>query len=128
MAVSLLSLVLVLAAQDSVRAAPPDTLAAARDTIAVAPDTTEVPRLVREGMVPGGSRRNLEALADFVRWSGGIDESTRLILADAQTSGGLLISLPAERAVRLLDELRERGTHGAIVGDVVAGTGVEVVE
>ena len=86
----------------------------------------DVHRLAAEGLVPGGTRRNQEALGDFVRWAGSIDEPTRLILCDAQTSGGLLISVPRARSERLLEELRGRGVAGALIGEVVAGKGVDV--
>jgi selenide,water dikinase len=86
----------------------------------------DVPALARAGFVPGGSRRNLEGLADFVRWGDGTDEATRLILADAQTSGGLLISVPGERSRPLLDGLAERGVSGVVIGQVVSDPGLEV--
>jgi len=86
----------------------------------------DVHRLAAEGLVPGGTRRNQEALGDFVRWADHVDEPTRLILCDAQTSGGLLISVPRERSERLLEELHGRGVEGALIGEVVVGDGVEV--
>jgi selenide,water dikinase len=86
----------------------------------------DVRALAEQGFVPGGSQRNLASLADFVAWSPTIDEVTRLILCDAQTSGGLLISSPPERSRRLLDELRAFDLPAAIVGEVVPGSGIEV--
>lgn len=47
---------------------------------------------VRDGFVSGGTRRNLEWVAPHTRWLGGIGEEERLLLADAQTSGGLLVA------------------------------------
>ncbi len=61
--------------------------------------------LVEEGHVPGGTERNLEDLAGAVEW-GDVDAVTRTLLADAQTSGGLLIALPPEAADALVAELR----------------------
>ena len=87
----------------------------------------DVERLAADGFVPGGSRRNRDALADFVRWADTLDETTRLILCDAQTSGGLLISISDERCERLLAELRNRGAGGSVIGEVVEGAGVDVV-
>ncbi len=87
----------------------------------------EVRQLAEAGFVPGGTRRNLEALADYVRWPEAMDEASRLILADAQTSGGLLISVPPAARSRLLERLQARGVVGSVVGEVVAGTGIEVV-
>lgn len=60
--------------------------------------------LVEQGHVPGGSRRNLEDLVDSVAW-GDSDEVTRTLLVDAQTSGGLLISIPPVEAETLVAQL-----------------------
>jgi selenide,water dikinase len=47
---------------------------------------------VRDGFVSGGTRRNLDWVASNVSWRSGIDDDERLLLADAQTSGGLLLA------------------------------------
>ena len=62
--------------------------------------------------VPGGTRRNQYDLAPHVRW-GDADPVTRLLLADAQTSGGLLIALPRREAEALVEELRAGTAAGA---------------
>jgi len=61
------------------------------------------------GVVPGGTRDNLAFVEPHVDWDGGISEVQKLILADAQTSGGLLIAVPQERLDALLAALAERG-------------------
>jgi len=77
--------------------------------------------LVREGIAPGGSRRNLEFLRDRLTVETGVSEEDLLVLADAQTSGGLLIALPADDVGRLKAELVRRGvTVVAEVGEIVA--------
>jgi len=53
--------------------------------------------LARQDLFPGGSRRNYEAYRDLVDW-GGLDEMQRMLLCDAQTSGGLLVAIPPDRA------------------------------
>jgi selenide, water dikinase len=83
--------------------------------------------LARAGLVPGGSHRNLAALGDFVRWSSEVDEATRLVLADAQTSGGLLMSVDATRVAALLSALSARNVQGVVVGQVTPGPVIEVV-
>jgi selenide,water dikinase len=98
----------------------------ARVEASIVPLLPDVPRLVSEGFVPGGTLRNLQALADFVRWSDELDQATRVILCDAQTSGGLLISIPRERRERLLEELRLRCTTGVVIGEVIEGAGIDV--
>jgi selenide, water dikinase len=77
--------------------------------------------MLARGAVPGGTKRNLESLAATVRFAGGVPEAERLLLADAQTSGGLLIALAAERVERLQQALgRERLPPAAVIGRVTA--------
>jgi len=65
------------------------------------------------GVVPGGTRDNLAFVEPHVDWDEGISEVQKLVLADAQTSGGLLIAVPPERLDALLAALAERGVAGA---------------
>jgi selenide,water dikinase len=74
--------------------------------------------LARQGEVPGGSHRNLTDLADDVTWADQVDEATRLLLCDAQTSGGLLISVAADRCDALCAELTRRGDGATVIGTV----------
>lgn len=77
--------------------------------------------LASAGAVPGGSLNNLEYVADHVTFAQGVSHVAKLILADAQTSGGLLISLPEDRADSLLAGLKERGVmDAACIGRVTA--------
>ena len=55
--------------------------------------------LAERNLFPDGSRRNYAAFRDQVEW-GGLGETEQLMLCDAQTSGGLLIAIPAENAAR----------------------------
>ena len=84
------------------------------------PVLPEVSELIAAGHVPGGTRRNLEDLGDRIVF-GDQDETTRLILADAQTSGGLLISVPKEHADELMKLLEAAGPVAAIIGRVTDG-------
>jgi selenide,water dikinase len=95
---------------------------AARVELGAVPVLGWVRDLVRRGCVPGGSRANLAAAAQHCDGLEAVDEIDRIVLADAQTSGGLLIAVPAARATELVGELRRRGapTHAAI-GEVIAG-------
>ena len=70
--------------------------------------------LAVEKVVPGGTRRNLEHAGDFTDF-GDADMGTRLLLADAQTSGGLLIAVSESRADHLLRALRREQTPVATV-------------
>lgn len=72
------------------------------------------------GLYPGGTKRNLTYYGKGVKWSGAIAEEQKLLLADAQTSGGLLISVAAELVEKLHSALDRRGvkTH-AEIGEIV---------
>jgi cysteine desulfurase len=76
------------------------------------------------GVVPGGTRNNLSYVEPHVRFASGVSQAARLILADAQTSGGLLISVPAGRAGALLASLRARGVDQAAIIGQIPGEGV----
>ncbi len=77
--------------------------------------------LVSRGFIPGGTRRNLEA-AVKAEWADDIDAADRYLCADAQTSGGLLLAVPAENHAALLEALCAEGTPAAAtVGCVVHG-------
>jgi selenide,water dikinase len=69
--------------------------------------------LACQDVVPGGTRRNLAAVATSVDWSERLSEVERLVLADAQTSGGLLIAVAPENGDALLTELAARGVRTA---------------
>lgn len=74
-----------------------------------------------EGLCPGGTRRNLDYAAPNVRFPARLDENERLLLADAQTSGGLLMAVEGNRLDALLSALAARGVPvRAVVGEVVA--------
>lgn len=77
--------------------------------------------LASRGVVPGGTERNLEA-ADRVEWDDSLGTADRYLCVDAQTSGGLLLAVPAEHETALLAALREERTPAAaVIGRVVAG-------
>lgn len=72
--------------------------------------------------VPGGSRANLRYLEGKVGWGLGIKEDEKLMLADAQTSGGLLIAVPHEKLTMLLAGLEKRDVMTrAVIGVVTEG-------
>lgn len=78
--------------------------------------------LAADGLYPGGSQRNL-AWASEVLDAGGVDELTVRLLADAQTSGGLLFGADPARAAAAVAELRDSGHAAALVGRATAGAG-----
>ena len=85
------------------------------------PHFPRVLELINDRMVPGGTERNLTAAEDFTAWSG-VAPATRTLLADAQTSGGLLIAVAADRADELRSALLARRVPAiATIGEVTAG-------
>jgi selenide,water dikinase len=89
------------------------------------PDTVE---LALEGCLSGGLERNLDYFGPHVSWAEGIEQTQRQILADPQTSGGLLIFIAKERAEALISGLEERHVMAACLGEVMEGPpGIQVV-
>jgi selenide,water dikinase len=86
-----------------------------------APVLPEAWDLARHGAIPDGSHNNARFLADFVDWAPGISAEAQAILCDAQTSGGLLIAAPADKGVALLEQLRQAGVRGSVIGEIVSG-------
>jgi selenide,water dikinase len=87
-------------------------------------------KYVAMGIVPEGTRGNLKYFNKFVDFNPEVKEETRLILADAITSGGLFISVPAAKSGKLVDGLHAAGVTAAVViGEVTrAGGGRILVE
>ena len=89
---------------------------------------------VQAGIAPGGTHANWRFLADWVSYDPGVTKEQQLLLCDAQTSGGLLASVPAAAAAETLNRLHAAGVAAAtVVGrieeagkgriNVAAGTG-----
>lgn len=73
--------------------------------------------LAAAGSVPGGSKRNLAYAAPITDFAADLSETVRLLLADAQTSGGMLLCVPAECAAATVARLIDRGCERtAIIG------------
>jgi selenide,water dikinase len=77
------------------------------------PVLEEAWEFARQEVVPGGTRRNLASVEAFMDWSERLDETQRLVLADAQTSGGLLIAVDPSSADALLADLHAHGIAAA---------------
>lgn len=83
------------------------------------PLLNQVRTLSEIGMVPAGAYRNLEYLEQWLRWDSSLDDLDKLILADPQTSGGLLIAVPGEKAEDVIEALMTAGVAGAKVGEII---------
>jgi len=77
-------------------------------------------KLAQMGLIPGGTIRNRDFRLAMIDRATQISDEQLLILFDAQTSGGLLISMPEQDAQSLLKRLHQEGVGAAaIVGEVV---------
>ena len=83
--------------------------------------------LANDGVYPGGLKSNREYLEGRVA-ADGVSEEDLLPLYGPQTSEGLLVAVPEDRADDLVRSLGEHGAAGAVVGEVVEQVGVLVTE
>lgn len=79
-----------------------------------------VRELAEQGFVPGGTKNNFAHIRDSVAFPAALDQIGQWILCDAVTSGGLLISVPADEAESLLEKLLQAGVEASRIGEVVA--------
>lgn len=78
-------------------------------------------KLAADGIVPGGSIRNLEWGAEFLD-AGDHDDVDQLLIADAQTSGGLIFGIDPTETADALAELAATGHTAARIGATSSGT------
>ena len=77
--------------------------------------------LLEKNVVPGGTFRNMNGVEDSVDWDESLTDQQRLLMCDAQTSGGLLISVTKDKVEKLLSELKISGVETrVIVGEITA--------
>jgi selenide,water dikinase len=94
---------------------------AARLRAGALPILDGVRALAAAGHVPGGSRRNLDYFGAWTRFADAVDPIERLLCADAQTSGGLLMAVPPDRVDALAAALAARGETGPVIGELIEG-------
>jgi selenide,water dikinase len=76
------------------------------------------PELAAAGMLTSGDKSNRRYVGEDVTLGEGVSKELASLLFDPQTAGGLLISVPFERASSLLASLRERYPDAALIGRV----------
>ena len=87
---------------------------------AIAP---EIISLIEQGCIPGGSQQNRATADKEVEWNGTRQEQ-RVLLTDAQTSGGLLLCVPKRQLLKVMRALKKfRTPSAAIIGNIVAKRG-----
>ena len=96
-------------------------------------DVTQVPllpgalELATSGVIPGGTKDNFDFCAPFVQYDKSISQVKRYLLNDAQTSGGLLISVPGEEANTLMTALQKNGVaKAAVIGSVIGESSIKI--
>jgi selenide, water dikinase len=82
--------------------------------------------LIRADAVPSGTRNNARTHAGFTTFAPSVDDVTRVVLSDAQTSGGLLISIARERLESLRAALHAARVLDTVIGEVTQGEGIMV--
>jgi len=83
----------------------------------------EVLDWIAQGIIPGAVERNKEYASRYVSLAEDVSEETEYVLNDPQTSGGLLIAVPEEKAGSLVERLKESGIeHASVIGKVVSNS------
>lgn len=92
------------------------------------PFTRGAQRYAGEWIFPGGSLDNRAYYGDQVSFDPAIAEHNRMLLFDAQTSGGLLLALPAAKTAGFLAQAAQLDQPAWVVGEAIAGAGIEVLK
>jgi selenide,water dikinase len=76
--------------------------------------------LVDDGCIPGASFRNLEYCENDTSFAADLDYNLKMIAFDSQTSGGMLMSIPADKADGIISDLHSAGLSSAsVIGEVL---------
>ena len=82
---------------------------------------------VRAGFVPQGLKSNRDFAERTVEYGPGVDETTKAILFDPQTAGGLLLSIAPEKTAAFVRALQGRGGDATIIGEVLSETNPSIM-
>lgn len=83
--------------------------------------------MAEAGAIAGGAHANYRHLRDQVDWHDSLAKDMRLLLCDPQTSGGLLMAVPRERADALLAALRQRQVAASPIGEITQAKTLHVL-
>ncbi len=88
------------------------------------PVIDQASELLREGCIPGASFRNLDFVQPSLHVNKLVEPHLKMLAADAQTSGGLLMCVPPEKLNSLLADLKSTGKHPqtSVIGEVLPQT------
>lgn len=84
--------------------------------------------LMDEGCIPGAAFRNLRFVQDDVFFKSGCDYNLKMLACDAQTSGGLLMSVPSDKVDVVMKELSDSELHNQarVIGEVIPKSGKSI--
>lgn len=91
------------------------------------PFTRGAQHSAQEWIFPGGTLDNRQYYGEFVDFDSGIDEASQVLLFDAQTSGGLLLSVPPAKLESLFKKAELLGQPLWEIGEVVSGDRIKVI-
>lgn len=93
------------------------------------PTLPHIWKLIAADCVPGGTRSNLEFANEAVRWETGVTDAQKFLLADAQTSGGLLIAVAPRHGEEILRLCRRHRTLCAeVIGRITRDRSIHVTK
>jgi selenide,water dikinase len=79
----------------------------------------EAVKIAENDIIPGGTISNSKIYSRYVEWGKDVSDTERILVNDAQTSGGLLIFVPEKKKDNLVSAFREEGILSAHIGNVV---------
>jgi selenide, water dikinase len=92
------------------------------------PFTRGAQHYAQEWIFPGGSLDNRAYYGDQVKFAPQIEEHSRMLLFDAQTSGGLLLAVPAAKTADFLEQAARLDQPAWVIGEAIEGDGIEVLK
>ena len=101
------------------------TIAIDMEAVPLLPDAAD---FASQGLLTGGGMSNVQFTSNSLEVEGSLTREQKMLLHDPQTSGGLLISLPAEKAQGLVDSIRNSGAgYAAVIGEALPQAGKQIL-